>query len=117
MSGNHHLSCKTCGDEMPTGEWFPTDEQLCYFCVEQFADEQHLRLCIWCNCVLSEGRLVYNKQYCKDCETDCKKECKRCHRPFPNFKNFNLSDTVCDSCFKKSEKKKEKRRKKNEFQQ
>jgi len=79
-------------------------------------EEQNIvkKICNWCGeCKM----LVANKPYCLDCKLACKKECKRCHRPFPDLKYFSLSNIRCNTCEKKRIAEKEKREERKKSQQ
>ena len=62
-----------------------------------------VKRCIWC-CV--KTNLLHGKPYCYKCSELCHKECKRCHRPFPDKKYFTLNTERCNSCQRKYHKEK-----------
>lgn len=40
-----------------------------------------------------------NKYYCSDCGQKCFRECKRCHKPFPNENYFICHSKHCNACY------------------
>lgn len=62
-----------------------------------------IKKCNWCKEKFEEVE-GEKKRYCDDCGAKCKKECKACHKPYPNLKYYNSShDKRCSSCAKKYE--------------
>lgn len=62
--------------------------------------------CNWCNMTV---KLLSGKPYCNKCSRQCFKECRRCHRPFPHERYFELDENRCNACQKKYLKEREKR--------
>lgn len=62
--------------------------------------------CNWCNALV---KLVPNKPYCGKCSRNCFRECRRCHRPFPNERHFEKDENRCNACHEKYLKEREKR--------
>ena len=52
--------------------------------------------CNWCG--TTEVKLAENKPYCPDCASNCKRECKVCHKPYPNLKFYEKHSKRCNSC-------------------
>jgi hypothetical protein len=52
--------------------------------------------CNWCG--KDKG---LHKYYCSLCEAACERECKTCHKPYPNLKRFTSDSLRCDSCQKR----------------
>ena len=52
--------------------------------------------CNWCG--TTEVKLAENKPYCPDCASNCKRECRVCHKPYPNLKFYEKHSKRCNSC-------------------
>ena len=52
--------------------------------------------CNWCG--TTEVKLAENKPYCPDCTSNCKRECRVCHKPYPNLKFYEKHSKRCNSC-------------------
>jgi hypothetical protein len=65
-----------------------------------------------CNYCSKFRQLVFKKPYCGRCENDMFRECRRCHKPYPDSKYFQLDSVRCNSCHPKYLKEREKREKK-----
>lgn len=68
--------------------------------------EDHSKPCSWCGKFL---KLLPAKSYCQKCSDNCHKECRRCKRPFPDKKHFELDKDRCNACHRKYAKEREKR--------
>ena len=62
--------------------------------------------CNWCN---QNTKLAPNKPYCKACSIKIFRECKRCHKPYPEEKYFEKNENRCNSCQEKYLREREKR--------
>lgn len=60
--------------------------------------ETHTKPCNWCGGFFP---FVPGKQFCKKCGDAAFKECRRCHRPYPDESFFELDKERCTSCHKK----------------
>ena len=66
--------------------------------------------CRWCGSM--DGSCRDNKRpFCEDCLSQCKRECRTCHKPYPSIeKHFPCETSVrCNSCSVRYEKAREKR--------
>ena len=54
-------------------------------------------LCNWCNV---QGKNINDKPYCNQCASFCKKECSRCHFPYPDIHKYfeHPTDKRCKKC-------------------
>ena len=52
--------------------------------------------CNWCG--TTEVKLAENKPYCPDYASNCKRECKVCHKPYINLKFYKKHSKRCNSC-------------------
>ena len=57
--------------------------------------------CNFCQEIMSLNR----KHYCEDCESAMFRECRACHKPYPDQKYFKINAEKCNSCSKKKKKK------------
>ena len=62
--------------------------------------------CNWCATKLGASDC---EKYCQNCSDIKYKECKRCHRPFPDERFFELDAERCNACQRKYLKVREKR--------
>ena len=62
--------------------------------------------CHWCATKLGVSDC---EKYCESCSDNKYKECKRCHRPFPHERFFELDTERCNACQRKYLKEQEKR--------
>ena len=56
--------------------------------------------CNFCQEIMSLNR----KHYCEDCESAMFRECRACHKPYPDQKYFKINAEKCNSCSKKKKK-------------
>ena len=59
--------------------------------------------CIWCG----EDWLKFyrDKPYCVQCASGCKRECRTCHKPYPELRFFKNGADWCNSCESRWERK------------
>ena len=59
--------------------------------------------CIWCG----EDWLKFyrDKPYCVQCTSGCKRECRTCHKPYPELRFFKNSADRCNLCESRQERK------------
>lgn len=62
--------------------------------------------CNWCTNKLGQ---TDGKRYCQHCAEKMYRECKRCHRPFPEKRFYELDAERCNACQRKFLREKEKR--------
>lgn len=65
-----------------------------------------MNCCNWCGGLKKDNE----KYYCTSCKEYCKRECKTCHKPYPNLNKFSLSQIRCDSCSNRYENVKKKKK-------
>lgn len=72
------------------------------------------KTCVWCNCY---GALIPTKPYCKACQQQMVRECRRCKKPYNSLRFFVKDDARCNSCQTKYLKERQKRLEKQQQKQ
>ena len=59
--------------------------------------------CIWCG--EDWPKFYRDKPYCVQCTSGCKRECRTCHKPYPELRFFKNGADQCNSCESRWERK------------
>ena len=52
--------------------------------------------CIWCG--EDWPKFYKHKPYCVQCASACKRECRTCHKPYPELRFFKNGSDRCNTC-------------------